>query len=115
MSYWVYLEDEKGAVKVPRHSNGGTYAIGGTITAELNITYNYSPHYYEYLNGDEGLRWLDGKTAQETVDALEGAILDLGTVQDKDYWKATKGNAGRALAILLLWAQMNSDAKWRVS
>lgn len=40
---------------------------------------------------------------------LEIAIKQLGTDIDPDYWKATAGNAGHALSVLLCWAKMHSD------
>lgn len=122
MSWWVYLKDRDGhAVNVPHHMEGGTYVAGGTYavagiaTAELNVTYNYSPHYREHLDEDEGLRWLDGKAARDTLDAMEKAVGVLDVVRDADYWKATPGNAGHALAVLLAWGKLHPDAVWRVS
>lgn len=62
MSYWVKLLDKKGKVcQVERHSEGGTYVMGGTTDAELNITYNYSEPYSEYLDEKQGLKFLNGK------------------------------------------------------
>ncbi len=120
MSYWVSLMDEDGkTVFVTTHSEGGTYVMGGTPEGALNITYNYSPHYYKHLNSEEGLRWLDGKTASETIPALTKAVGALGTNRDSDYWAATEGNAGYALSILLRWALEWSIESplvtWRVS
>lgn len=118
MSYWVYLGDEKGdTVKVSRHAEGGTYALGGTDKAELNVTYNYGQFYRSYLCGDEesGLKWLNGKKAKDTTSKLETAIAALGVEQDEDYWKPTPGNAGYALSILLAWAKEYPEAVFTVS
>ena len=110
------MKDEDGCVAcVPCHQEGGTFVPGGTERAELNVTYNYSSLYRKHLNEDEGLRWLDGKAARDTLSALEKAVAVLGVVRDADYWKATPGNAGHALAVLLAWGRLHPDAVWRVS
>lgn len=41
MSWDIYLDQDGGTVEVERHEEGGTFALGGTTRAELNITYNY--------------------------------------------------------------------------
>ncbi|MDD3474441.1 MAG: hypothetical protein PHP08_00875 [Candidatus Dojkabacteria bacterium] len=115
MSFDVILLNEKGEpVIVENHSEGGTYVMGGTRDAELNVTYNYSHFYYQHLNGKEGLRWLNGKKAKDVIDALEKAIRELGIERDSDYWEATEGNAGYALRILLTWARQYPDAVFEV-
>ena len=111
MSYWVYLTYDNGTVPVEPHSEGGTYAMGGTSKAEINVTYNYSRVYPEYFS----LRDLDGKTAAETELILAKAVDELGTERDEDYWNPTPGNAGYALNILLGWARQHPKAKWIVS
>ena len=114
MSWWVSLEESGKPVEVSRHEEGGTYALGGTTEADLSITYNYSPYFYKYLNVDKGLRFLHEKQAVDTVKALAYATFKLGAVRDDDYWKATPGNAGYALSILLQWAMDNPTAIFRV-
>ena len=101
MSYDLGLYYGDTPAKVTRHSEGGTYALGGVDVAELNITYNYGRHYFAELDGEHGIRWLYGLKASDTVSALEVAIHALGTDRDPDYWKPTPGNAGYALSILL--------------
>lgn len=114
MSYWVYLLNEQGPVEVTRHAEGGTYALGGTPTAELNVTYNYGTFFRETL-GEEGLRELQDKKASAVLALLEQAVATLGTERDSDYWKPTPGNAGYALSILLEWAKQYPDAVFDVS
>jgi len=97
-------------VLVESHEEGGTYVLGGTMSAELNVTYNYSPFFHKALDVEEGIRWLYGKTGRETSERLLKAVDALGTVRDADYWKATPGNAGRALSILYVWATKHPDA-----
>lgn len=107
MSYWIYLESDA-PLEVANHSEGGTFALGGTNEPELNVTYNYAKH-FDY-RGE-----LHGKTAAESVPALEAAVAKLGTKRASDYWASTPGNAGYACNILLGWAKQHPDATWRVS
>ena len=102
-------------VKVESHCEGGTYAVGGTDEATLNITWNYSKYYYALIDKEQGLRWLAGKRAKHVISRLEFAVDILGTVQDRDYWAVTPGNAGFALSILLSWARQHPRAVFRVS
>ena len=115
MSFDVSLEDENGTpVLVTRHSEGGTYVLGGTDQAILNITYNYSPFYSKHLDAEHGLRWLDGKKGAECVERLAEAVAQLGTERTSDYWAATAGNAGYALFILHAWAREHPGATFEV-
>ncbi len=111
---WDVCLGKKKPVEVDCHTDGGTYAIGGTDEAELNITYNYSQFYYDALDKKEGLRWLNDRTAYECCDRLKKAIDKLGINRDNDYWKATSGNAGYALNILHKWAKQYPRAKFIV-
>lgn len=115
MSWWVSLERDGKPVSVPRFVDGGTFKVAGSDTAELNITYNYGDHYGKHLDEQHGLRWIDGRQASECVQRLQQAVRALGTETDPDYWKATPGNAGYALALLLWWAVLHPDAVFRVS
>ena len=115
MSYWVNLADENGTVAIPPHKEGGTYLVGGTSLADLSVTWNYSWFYYRFLDKEDGLRWLDGKSGKCCIGRLEQAIDILGTGRYKDYWAPTAGNAGHALSILLSWAKQYPDAVFSVS
>jgi len=114
MSWWVHLVNKNKPVIVPNHEFGGTHVLGGTTNAELNITYNYSPFYYQHIDKELGLQWLEGKKAKDCLSRLKGAVEALGIEQSKDYWKATAGNAGFALLILASWAVENPDAVFMV-
>lgn len=114
MSYKVSLKDSGDVVEAPRHAEGGTVVTGGVARATVKITYNYSDYYYDYLDSDDGLRWLHGKKADETTARLRAAVENLDTNQSDDYWEATEGNAGYTLALLLDWAQQHPDATWEV-
>lgn len=152
MSYWVHLEDRTAepwcsfgkdnwtpeytgdeqctspcypAFAVERHAEGGTYVMGGTDEAELNVTYNYGRHFHEAWekaggtfdgDGDGSLGSMLGeKRAGDTIELLARAVEILGTARGPDYWEATPGNAGVALEQLLGWARQHPDGIWRVS
>ena len=73
MSWWVYLVDnlekfkgedfEDAVCEVEAHSEGGTYVVGGTNSAELNITWNYGGFFRDAVEGlkEPGLKGLDGQ------------------------------------------------------
>ena len=110
MGYTIKLVDEHGdIVQVASHREGKTYTIGATTDAILSVTSNYKKIYQESFD-EKSIRWMYGKKASECIARLHGAIRELGTVQDTDYWKATPGNAGYALSILLKWAKQHPDA-----
>lgn len=103
----------------PHHMRGGTYCLGGCDSAEINITYNYSAHFYRVLPKDEGdnevsggIRKLYGMTGAESIPILEAAIAQLGDEMSHDYWEATEGNAKVALKQCLALAQMCPDGVW---
>jgi hypothetical protein len=114
MSYDVDLVDNEGnIVEVVPHQEGGIVCLGGSDKAALSVTYNYTKFYYENLDEKDGLRWLDGKLAKDTLVRLEQTIEKL--VGDKsDYYEATAGNAKHALKILLAWAKQYPYAKFKV-
>ena len=107
------MDEHNRPVQVERHSEGGTYEIGGTTDASLNVTYNYAKFFRDTIDEDEGIRWIVNKTGEECISKLHSAIRELGTVQDDNYWKATEGNAGHALSILMLWAKQYPNAVFR--
>lgn len=96
----------------PHQMRGGTYAIGGSITANLNITYNYAEYYYKYIDAEQGIRWIYGKTAAETLPKLIEASNQLKDDVSEDYWDPTEGNAKRAILQLLAFARIRPDGVW---
>lgn len=115
MSYDIELRDpvtkETLQLDAPHHMRGGTYAVGGTTDAHLNVTYNYGKHYYRVF-GEGGIRSIYGKTGAESIAVLENAISQLGDDVANDYWEPTEGNAKRALVQLLALAKMRPDGVW---
>lgn len=92
---------------------GGTFAIGGTSMCELNITYNYSRHFYRVLDTEAGLRKLYGMTGAESIPLLDKAIDALKDDVSENYWEATEGNAKRALTQLRAFAYLRPDGIWQ--
>lgn len=133
MSFDIELVDGDGNICcVESHQEGGTYKVGGTSYAKLNVTYNYAWFYYHFLDSENGIRALNGQRAGEWIERLEKAVEVLGDKQyieypdgfrlgDKTppqgivkYWAPTPGNAGYALSILLGWARQYPDAVFEV-
>jgi len=116
MSYDIDLLDphskETIELESKHHLQGGTYALGGTREATLNITYNYGKHYYRVF-GEKGIRTIYGLTGAESIPLLEQAASQLADDEDDDYWCPTEGNAKRPLLQLIVLAQMRPDGIWR--
>jgi hypothetical protein len=113
MSYDVNFVKNNKTVELPQKHQiaGGTYAVGGTTSASLNITYNYSRFFVKAFgshdNDNGGLNMLHKKSLSEVIPMLEKAIKRLkDEPPDEDYWKATEGNARTALQDLLELASM---------
>lgn len=110
---------------VEHHEGGGTYIVGGTTHASLNITYNYSP-YYQRL-GEGGLRWLHDKTGAECEAMLSLAVESIrfdketegrllaGRPIIRDYWLPSREQAVAPLQILLVWAKLHPKGVFKVA
>lgn len=120
MSYDLDLIDRHGKIlefSEPHHLCGGTYAVGGTSEASLNVTYNYAKHFH-YVFGPEGIRSLYGMTSLQSLPVMAKAVILLGDDVDPDYWKPTEGNARLAILDLMTLAQLairegHPDAVWK--
>ena len=114
MSYNIRLIDSVSKdtihLSAAHQMSGGTFAVGGTTEASLNITYNYSAHYYRIING--GIRAIYGMSGATSLPLLDHAIASLGDKTDPDYWQPTEGNAKRALIQLRTLAQLRPDGIW---
>jgi hypothetical protein len=115
MSYDIDLVDpltkETLQLDSPHQMKGGTYAVGGEKRAHFNITYNYSKFYYDLL-GEKGIRTIYGMTGAESIPLLKEACSKMSDDINEDYWKATEGNAKRALLSLISLAQLRPDGVW---
>lgn len=134
MSYDIELTDPVTGdtldLDAPHHMRGGTYAVGGSTQAHLNVTYNYFPQFARAFDdlpaprpkapqwmhtaggAVRGVRTIYGLTGAESLPILDKAIASLGNDVDPDYWKATDGNAKRALVQLRALAAMRPDGLW---
>jgi len=116
MSYDIELVDpvSRSVLKLEHahHMHGGTYAMGGTNELHLNITYNYSKHFYRVM-GELGIRSLYGLSGADSIPLLEQAIANLKDEVSEDYWEPTEGNAKRSLIQLLTMAKLRPDGVWR--
>ncbi len=116
MGWDIELKDSKTGepVQVESHQEGSNICIGGEERADMTLTFNYSPFYYQHICRIRGLRCLSGEKAKDTLKVLREAISILGTEKDENYWEATPGNAGHALSVLLSWAEANPEAVWEI-
>lgn len=113
----------------PHQMCGGTYAVGGTAEAWLNITYNYSRWYYKpnVFPDKKGIRSIYGLSGVESIPILENAIKTLASMQENlsedemveyrnqgvtDYWMPTRENAIKPLYQLLAMAKLRPDGIW---
>ena len=115
MSYDICLKDpvsgETLLLEDTHQMRGGTYQAGGTTEAWLNVTYNYSPHFYRVL-GEDGIRTIYGMTGADSIPVLYEAIGQLADDINMDYWKATEGNAKTAMYQLVALAKLRPDGVW---
>lgn len=116
MSYDISLVDPQTGQEIefemPLDIKGGTYALGGTRKAWLNVTWNYSPHFYRTM-GERGIRTIYGMTGLVSIPVLDAAIAQLAADVDEDYWKPTEGNARAALINLRQLATLCPMAVWQ--
>ncbi len=120
MSYDIRLVDPVSRdplqLDAPHHMRGGTYAIEGTTEAHLNVTYNYSDHFFRVFaiagGGLRGIRTIYGMTGAESIPVLDAAIAELDDDINNNYWNPTEGNAKRALMQLRALATLRPDGVW---
>ncbi len=117
----------------PYQMKGGTYAIGGTAEAWLNITWNYARWYRKDgvfpNNGEDrsGIRSIYDMTGADSIPVLQHAISELeGTTENlsqkeieshkahgvEGYWLPTRENAIKPLYQILAMAKMRPDGVW---
>jgi hypothetical protein len=115
MSYDLHLLHPTTKEKIILSENhtlrGGTFVLGGTNRAWLNVTYNYAIHFYRVF-GEKGIRTLYGCTGEESIPLIDAAMAQLGDDQTDNYWDATEGNAKKALADLKELAQLCPYGIW---
>ena len=134
MSYDIYLVDpitrKTLELDAPHQMRGGTYALGGTTEAHLNVSFDYGVHFwrvFEELPAPRplapawmheeggpvtGIRTLYGLSGAESLIVLDRAMALLKDDVTDDYWEGTEGNAKRALMQLRALAAMRPDGIW---
>lgn len=139
MSYDIRLLDpvtrEPIMLESKHAMTGGTFAIGGTQEAWLNVTYNYASWYYRdgvfpeeaEAKGSKGIRTIYGLSGAESIPLLKQAIHALESLDENiseedrmqykkqgvdGYWMPTRENAIKPLYQLLALAQMRPDGVW---
>jgi len=115
MSYDLKLKDpltgETILLAEDHHITGGTYALGGTKEAWINITYNYGGIFRQVL-GENGIRTIYGMTGAEALPLLEKAIYQLKSDMTDNYWDATEGNAKKALLNVAALSALAPQGIW---
>lgn len=136
MSYDISLKEpvtgEQVYFDTAHQMKGGTYCLGGTNEACLNITYNYARWYCKDsvfpCKGEGGnIRSIYGMSGAESIPVLENAIKTLESMIEDlteeeikkyedggagGYWTPTRANAIKPLYQLLAMAKMRPDAIW---
>src|SRR5260370_33942502 len=113
MSYDVgsAIDGDRVELNAPLDLRGGTYVVGGTTEAWLNITYNYVNVFRE-LFGKDGIRALYSFPSTEVAIRLTNALASLNTLTIENrpctchdtldcYWAVTKDNVRACLENLL--------------
>jgi hypothetical protein len=115
MSYDLYIVGDDGTtlrLKETTHDvRGGTYVLGGTSEARINITYNYTSWFQKAL-GKEGIDTLYGKKTADTTQLLLEAIGKLHGEPVDNYWEPAEGNVRKALIDCLSLALLFPDGTW---
>lgn len=119
MSYDISLVDENGQsiqLEEKHDIKGGTYAMGGTNQAWVNITYNYCDHFrkiFKPRNNIYGIRSIYGLSGKESISILENAMSELKDDVSDNYWESTEGNAKESLRSLLTLAKLAPQGIWK--
>lgn len=102
MSYDVRLYYPDNSSKTARlaeaHNIGTLSGYPHTHTPATQITYNYSAYYYQVLDRQHGLYWLNGKIAEQTISKLCAAVAALGVAKEvtSSYvWKTPSASDAR--------------------
>lgn len=121
VDYRIERDGATAELREPLMHEGGTYVVGGSTIAELNVTYNYGRAFADALRAsgypfDGMVSWLDGRPVLDTLPEIEAVTKQLPDAPDPDdYWRGSPGNAGHAAAILLRMGREVPDGTWRAS
>ncbi len=110
MSWQVSLYENERLLQVDRFQNGCETNRKGEVFARVEVSYNFSPFYYQAFDKKLGLMWLHGKQANTCVRKLGRAVKKLGTERTDNPRESAAENAGYLLALLLKWAKEHPKA-----
>lgn len=119
MGYYITAYTKNGEeLEIQHHYiRGNTFAINGTTSPFMTITYNYSPILKKVIN--EGITSFHKKRVIETIDIMNKAISKLSDDNEINIWNPTEGNVKKALINLrelaLLIIKSDANAIWEVS
>lgn len=113
MSYSISIERDGKTLELPEpQTEGGTYAIGGSNLAKMDVTYNYSELF--------SLANLDGFTVNDALPILAHKVAEWGVLPAPDYWAVDPRNVGYACYVVMTWCleamkqQPEGSVMWRV-
>lgn len=99
-----------------RHDlRGGTYALGGTTEASLNITYNYGDIFRKVLpkvDDADGIKSIHQKSSKDSIPLLKNAVTELRDDKSDNYWESTEGDAQAALMNLIELVEKAPEGIW---
>lgn len=101
-------------VKTPPHKIGDTFFLDGDTEGKAEISYMYA-HILKALDNDLGLKWLSGKTGQETFEKLKTCAKTLGNNPEADNIFIDPAVVGNILQTFADWAKSNPTAIWEVT
>jgi hypothetical protein len=114
MSKSVQLVKSSGDLyEAPARIEAGTFALTGMPQTSFHVTSNYHNIIVD-ATGWNGIQYLHGRRAEDTIPELRAALQLLGTKRSPDYWQATPGNVGYMFRVLLDWAQQHPTGIWHV-
>lgn len=108
MSYDIWIVNSKGS-PIRHNARGGTYALGGTFSLDINVTFNYSKFYTKAFHSEDGIKILNGMKCMDAIPLIVEAMRRLGDDETDNYWDATEGNAKRALENVLHVVSLGYD------
>jgi hypothetical protein len=104
-------------LKASHNLRGGTYVLGGTTEAYLNVTYNYGDIFRKVLpkvDGSDGIQSIHKMNSKDSIPLLKNAVAKLRDDKSDNYWEATEGNAQAALLNLIELAEKAPEGIWWV-
>ncbi len=109
------INPDGGHPVVALHHAGSIITVGGSTSAWMNLTYNYSPFYYKLFPEDMDLKWIRAKKAGDTIEVMRAVLAKLGEETSDSDWDPTSGNAGHALKTLKAWHEQHPDGLWCIT